>query len=41
MYRLKNFWFVFGATMLFLWWLPRIVEWSIDGMEALWTALKN
>jgi len=35
-YRLRNYWFVFGATMLFLWWLPRMVEWVIEGLDILW-----
>lgn len=39
MYRLKNYWLVFLFTILFLYWLPAFVDWSIDGMEMLWTAL--
>lgn len=37
----RNNMFVFGATMFFFWWLPRMVEWAIDGMEIAWDAWKK
>lgn len=36
MYQRKNFWFVLGATMLFLWWLPTFTGWAIEGLKLLW-----
>ncbi len=34
--RHRNNMFVFGAVMLFCWWLPKMIGWVIDGLEILW-----